>query len=203
MFGLPKKITAQTGMDALTHAIESYISTGAYTLTKEFSLSAIKLIFNSLEKVIDEPKNENLRNEMIYAQFLAGMAFCNAGLGLVHAMSHQLSALYNLPHGLSNAILLPEVMRLNKKTSTKGFAEIYQNIFLDSFEDDEKSADLLIERVENLSDKVGTKVKLSDLGVLEEDIDKLIDMTFKDGNLPRNPYQPTKEDVKNIFKKVM
>ncbi|MCT1796073.1 iron-containing alcohol dehydrogenase [Helcococcus kunzii] len=203
MFGLPKKITAQTGMDALTHAIESYISTGAYTLTKEFSLSAIKLIFNSLEKVIDEPKNENLRNEMIYAQFLAGMAFCNAGLGLVHAMSHQLSALYNLPHGLSNAILLPEVMRLNKKISTKGFAEIYQNIFLDSFEDDEKSADLLIERVENLSDKVGTKVKLSDLGVLEEDIDKLIDMTFKDGNLPRNPYQPTKEDVKNIFKKVM
>ncbi|MGY3776816.1 iron-containing alcohol dehydrogenase [Helcococcus sueciensis] len=202
MFGLPGKITAQTGMDALTHAIESYISTGAYTLTKEFSLSSIKLIFNSLEKVIEEPKNEELRNNMIYAQFLAGMAFCNAGLGLVHAMSHQLSALYNLPHGLSNAILLPEVMRLNKKTSSREFAEIYRTIFTDSSENDDICADKFIQLVEELSNKVGTKIKLSDLNAKEEDIDKLVSMTFKDGNLPRNPYQPTSEDVKSILKKV-
>lgn len=202
MVNLPKSITASTGMDALTHAIESYVSTGKYPLTQSMSLSAIEFIFNSLEKVIAEPENILLREQMIYAQSLAGMSFCNSGLGLVHAMAHQLGGVYNLPHGLCNAILLPHVMTYNQQVASKGFAEIAKRVFPFETKDlDEKEASQwLIEEVFALSERIGTKVSLRDLKVKEEDIGLLADKTLLDGNLPRNPIQPSKAEIELIFK---
>lgn len=202
MVNLPKSITASTGMDALTHAIESYVSTGKYPLTQSMSLSAIEFIFNSLEKVIAEPENILLREQMIYAQSLAGMSFCNSGLGLVHAMAHQLGGVYNLPHGLCNAILLPHVMTYNQQVASKGFAEIAKRVFPFETKDlDEKEASQwLIQEVFALSERIGTKVSLRDLKVKEEDIGLLADKTLLDGNLPRNPIQPSKAEIELIFK---
>lgn len=203
MIGLPKSITANTGMDALTHAIESYISTGKYGLTQQMSLSSIKLIFDYLEKAINDPENIYYREQMIYAQSLAGMSFCNSGLGLVHSMAHQLGGVYNLPHGLCNAILLPYVMEFNQSVAFNEFGNIAQHIFpietMDLTVND--SSKYLIDKVFELSNSLGTNIKLRELGVQEKDIDLLVKKTFKDGNLVRNPIQPTEKEVKMIFEK--
>ena len=202
MVNLPQAITASTGMDALTHAIESYISTGKYPLTQKMSLASTEFIFTSLEEVIKDPQNIMLREQMIYAQTLAGMSFCNSGLGLVHCMAHQLGGVYNLPHGLCNAILLPFVMEFNQQVAKSGFSEIAHKLW--PFETEEMSIDeassYLIQKVNELSEKIGTKVSLKGLGVKEEDIPLLADKTLLDGNLPRNPIQPTKQEVEELFR---
>lgn len=202
MVNLPQAITASTGMDALTHAIESYISTGKYPLTQKMSLASTEFIFTSLEEVIKDPQNIMLREQMIYAQTLAGMSFCNSGLGLVHCMAHQLGGVYNLPHGLCNAILLPFVMEFNQQVAKSGFSEIAHKLW--PFETEDMSIDeassYLIQKVNELSEKIGTKVSLKGLGVKEEDIPLLADKTLLDGNLPRNPIQPTKQEVEELFR---
>lgn len=201
MLGLPASITAATGMDALTHAIESYVSVGAYELTRKLSQSAIELIFDNLPKVIEEPKSIEYRENMIYAQTLAGMAFCNAGLGLVHSMAHQLGAVYNLPHGLCNAIILPEVMKYNQSVSAKEYAYLAEVLFANevkSLSTQEKS-EYFIEKVKTLSKLIGTNIPLKELGVKTEDIKMLAEKSLLDGNLPRNPIQPSQEDVEQLF----
>lgn len=202
MVGLPASITAGTGMDALTHALESYVSVGAYRLTQELSLSAIKLVFENLEVVCQEPQNIIARDNMIYAQSLAGIAFANAGLGLVHAMAHQLGGVYNLPHGLCNAILLPEVMNYNKQVVGDLYAQITDYLFSNNELKQDEKADYLINEVRALSEKVNTKVTLSSLGVNKEDLAMLAEKALLDGNLPRNPIQPSKEDIIKIYESV-
>lgn len=202
MVDLPAKITAYTGMDALTHSIESYVSKGAYGLTNEFALSSIKLIFRSLSEVVKNGKNIDMRNNMIYAQSLAGMAFCNSGLGLVHAMAHQLGALYNLPHGLCNAILLPYVMEFNAKVVSKKYAEIFLELFAQGKQYSTMEAcEALITKVKVLSNNIGTNLALKEIGVKKEDFDRLANMTLLDGNLAKNPRDVTLEEVKSIFEK--
>ncbi len=201
MTGLPASITAGTGMDALTHAVESYVTPGAYPLTQKLSLDAIEFIFENLEAVIGDPQNIELRENMIYAQSLAGMAFCNAGLGLVHSMAHQLGAVYNLPHGLCNAIILPTVMRYNAAVVMEKYAEISRRLYGDKVKNlsTEEQGHTFINEVENLSERVKTKIALTELGVKLEDLELLAEKTLKDGNLAKNPIQPSKEDIINLF----
>ena len=202
MIGLPASITAGTGMDALTHALESYVSVGAYRLTEELSLSAIKLVFENLETACLEPKNIEARDNMIYAQSLAGIAFANAGLGLVHAMAHQLGGVYNLPHGLCNAILLPEVMAYNKQVVAEKYATITDYLFVGNDLKQEDKADYLIDQVRNLSAQVKTNIPLHELNVEKDDLEMLAEKALLDGNLPRNPIQPSKEDIIKIYESV-
>ncbi len=202
MMGLPKGLTAGTGMDALTHAVECYTSINGYCLTSALALSAVKLIFKHLEGAVLNP-NEEDREGMAAGQYLAGLAFGNAGCGLVHSMSHQLSAIYDLPHGLCNAILLPEIMRFNceDKIAQRQYGEIANDLFpLEcTGKDDSRKAGLFIEKVEALSGKIGTKVRLISLGVKEEDIGLLADKALKDSSLGNNPVRPTKEQVEQLF----
>ena len=202
MMGLPTSITASTGMDALTHAIESYVSTGKYPLTQSMSIASISFILKSLPKVVQDPHNTILREELIYAQSLAGMSFCNSGLGLVHSMAHQLGGVYNLPHGLCNAILLPYVMTFNQSVALEDYASIANAVapFDTQHMTVEEASQWLIDSVIQLSETIGTRRPLKELGVREEDIVLLSEKTLLDGNLPRNPVQPTQEEIESIFK---
>jgi len=206
MMGLPKGLTAGTGMDALTHAVEAYTSINGFCLTSSLALSAIKLVFKHLENAALQPDEES-REGMATAQYLAGLAFGNAGCGLVHSMSHQLSAIYDLPHGLCNAIILPEVIKFNcdDETAKSKYAELAADLFpLACINKDEKErADLFVSKVEELSGKIGTKVPLTSLGVKEEDISLLAEKTLKDGSLPNNPVQPTKEQIEQLFRNLL
>ena len=206
MMGLPKGLTAGTGMDALTHAVEAYTSKNGFCITSTLALGAIKLVFKSLDLAVLSPKEDN-REVMATAQYLAGLSFGNGGVGLVHSMSHQLSAVYDLPHGLCNAILLPEVIKfncLNEKAEQK-YAELMEDIFpLEAAGKQEKEkAALFVQKVEELSQRIGTRVPLASLGVKEEDISLLAEKTLKDGSLPNNPVQPSKEQIETLFRNLL
>jgi alcohol dehydrogenase len=202
MLQLPAKITAGTGMDALTHAIESYVCTGKYSLTQKLAIVAMELVFDNLRKVIGKPFSIELRNNMIYAQSLAGMAFCNSGVGLVHAMAHQLGAVCNLPHGLCNAILLPHVMQYNRRVCEDEYAQLARRLFTEKCRDKstKKCTDIMIHEVLSLSNDVGTAVRLRDIGVKESDYKLLAEKSLVDGNIFKNPIMPSLEDVIELFK---
>ncbi len=204
MMGLPKSLTAGTGMDALTHAVECLVSVNSFLLTDELALGAIRLIFKHLESAVNTPKSVEAREGMAVAQYMAGLAFGNGGVGLVHSMSHQLSAVYDLPHGLSNAILLPEVMKFNKKECIGKLAQMGRILTPMQKDDmtDEDFADIAIERIEKLSGAVGTKIKLSELGVKSQDFKMLAEKTLKDGSIKNTPIKPTIEEVIEIYQSV-
>lgn len=206
MMDLPKGLTAGTGMDALTHAIEAYTSKNGFLLTCSLALEAIRLVFGHLEDAVLRP-DEAAREGMAAGQYLAGLAFGNAGCGLVHSMSHQLSAVYGLPHGLCNGILLPEVMRFNcgSDKARQQYGEIAEVIFPLECQgkNREEKAGILIEKVETLSEKVGTRVPLKEIGVKEEDLELLADKALEDGSLGNNRIQPSKEQVKKIYETLM
>lgn len=201
MMGLPKSLTAGTGMDALTHAVECLVSVNSFLLTDELALSAIKLVFQHLENAVNNPKSLEAREGMAVAQYLAGLAFGNGGVGLVHSMSHQLSAVYDLPHGLSNAILLPEVMKFNKKASTAKLAQMGRLLVPVQKEEitDEELADIAIAKIEELSQAVGTKIGLASLGVKRSDFKLLAEKTLMDGSIRNTPVKPTIEEVIEIY----
>lgn len=205
MMNLPASITAQTGMDALTHAIEGLVSKSGYLLTNLLAMEAIELVYKQLPVVVEEPSNVEARDGMAYAQYLAGLSFGSAGLGLVHAMAHQLGATYHLPHGLCNAVLLPEVMRFNEAACVDVFARVAERIIPVQCIDKTpaEKAKLAIEAVQALSEKVGTNVPLSTLGVKAEDMDTLVQKTLEDGCIFSSPIMPTKEQVREIFEKLM
>lgn len=202
MTGLPANITASTGMDALTHAIESYVCKGNYTLTNKMAVAAIELVFENLREAIENPNSIELRENMIYAQSLAGMAFCNSGVGLVHAMAHQLGAVYNLPHGLCNAILLPHVMEYNNRVCELEYAYLAKKLFPHkcSGKSNKICVSVLIEEVIGLSESIGTLQKLRDLGVREKDFELLAEKSLSDGNIYKNPIMPSLEDIIDIFR---
>lgn len=201
MIKKPAGLTAATGMDALTHAVEAYVSKDANPVTDAAAIQAIKLISENLRQAVANGENIVARENMAYGSLLAGMAFNNANLGYVHAMAHQLGGLYDMPHGIANAMLLPHVERYNLISNPKKFADIAEfmgeNIEgLSVMEAAEKAIDAMF----RLSQDLGIPASLKDMGVKEEDIDYMAEMALKDGNAFSNPRKGNKKDIIEIFK---
>gem|GEM_PF-1911 len=204
MVGMPPSLTAATGMDALTHAVEAYVSTAATPVTDAAALQAIELISKNLRNVVANGQNLEARDKMAYAEYLAGMAFNNASLGYVHAMAHQLGGMYNLPHGVCNAILLPHVCEFNLIACVERFADIAavmgENIAgLSS----RAAASAAIEAIKQLSEDVGIPSGLRELGVREKDLHTMAENAMKDACSFTNPRTATLEDVMDIYRKAM
>lgn len=201
MVGKPPALTAATGMDALTHAVESYVSLGANPVTDAHAIQAIKLISDNLRQAVAYGGNLEARENMAHASLLAGMAFNNAGLGYVHAMAHQLGGLYDIPHGVANAVLLPHVENFNMISNPEKFADIAR--FMGENTDGlsvRAAADKAVQAIRTLSEDVNIPSSMRELGVKEEDIDLMAELAMKDGNAFSNPIQGTKEDIVSIFK---
>lgn len=172
MLEIPASVTAATGMDALTHAVEAYVSVGAHPLTDANALEAIRLISQWLPKAVDDGHNLDAREQMAFGQYLAGMAFNSAGLGLVHALAHQPGATHNLPHGVCNAILLPIVENFNRPNAVARFARIAQAMGVETRGmSDEAASQEAISAIRTLSKRVGIPEGFSKLGVTKEDIE--------------------------------
>ncbi|MGF1724824.1 iron-containing alcohol dehydrogenase [Photobacterium nomapromontoriensis] len=204
MLGLPANVTAATGMDALTHAIEAYVSVGSHTLTKPTALEAIRLITEWLPVAVDDGLNLEAREQLACAQFLAGMAFNSAGLGLVHAMAHQPGATHNLPHGVCNAILLPHVCRFNAQENPQPFADIAKAMGSDVSQlDADNAADECIKRIFALSERVGIPVSFAAMGVDNIDIQQWVGKALNDPCLGGNPRVPSDEQIHAIYQQVV
>ena len=197
MASMPASLTAATGMDALTHAIEALVSTGATPLTDSVALTAIKLVGRYLPAAVADGKDMTAREQMAYAQFMAGMAFNNASLGYVHAMAHQLGGFYDLPHGVCNAILLPAVSEFNAPAAAEKFAQAA--VALGAKAD----AASCIEAIRKLAATVGVPTGLAELGVKAEDFSTLADNAMKDACMLTNPREATKDDVIGIYSNAM
>lgn len=202
MSTMPKGLTAATGMDALTHAIEGYITKGAWELSDMFHLKAIEIISRSLRgAVANTPEG---REGMALGQYIAGMGFSNVGLGIVHSMAHPLGALYDTPHGVANAILLPTVMEYNAPATGEKYRDIAKAMGVKgvddmSLEDARKAA---IDAVRQLSKDVVIPENLKGI-VKEEDIDFLAQSAMDDACRPGNPKDPTKEDIKALYRSLL
>lgn len=204
MIGMPKGLTAATGMDALTHAVEAYVSIAANPITDACALKAVTMISESLRKVVDNGGDATARENMAYAQFLAGMAFNNASLGYVHAMAHQLGGFYNLPHGVCNAVLLPHVQAYNIQAAAGRLKDIAQAMGVDvSAMSDEQGAKACIEEIRKIAKDVGIPAGLKELGVKEEDFKTLAENALKDACAITNPVQGSESDVIELFRQAM
>lgn len=205
MVSLPSHVTAATGMDALTHAVESYVCNNSYGLTKELASSAIRLVFSNLRQVIADPENLGLRRQMIYAQSLAGMAFCNSGVGLAHAIAHALGASYGMPHGLCTAMVLPGVIRINRKVSEALYADLGRIAFPERCRErkEQTCADIFLEEVIRLSQDVGTAKRLASYGAKEDELEDVAKKAMKDGNIGRNPIMPSKEQIIDLLREIL
>ena len=197
MLAKPKGLTAATGMDALTHAVEAYVSTAATPITDACALKAVELIARHLRTAVNHGDDLNAREQMAYAQFLAGMAFNNASLGYVHAMAHQLGGFYDLPHGVCNALLLPHVEAFNMRAAADRLAEVGRVL---SANNSQLAGLGPIEAIQALAAKVGIPPNLRSLGVKEEDFPTLAENAMKDVCGLTNPVQPTREEVIGIFR---
>ncbi len=203
MTTMPKGLTAATGMDALTHAVEAYVSTAATPVTDACAVKAIRLIFESLEAAVDNGDDIKARDNMAYAEYLAGMAFSNASLGYVHAMAHQLGGFYDLPHGVCNAILLPHVCEFNQQVSASRFAELAGEIGITGGSDDEL-ATKFIDAIKKLSTTIGIPAGLKEFEVFNEgDIPTLTENALKDACGLTNPIQANAEQITGIYKKAI
>lgn len=204
MIGMPKGLTAATGMDALTHAVEAYVSIAANPITDACALKAVTMISESLRKVVDNGGDAQARENMAYAQFLAGMAFNNASLGYVHAMAHQLGGFYNLPHGVCNAVLLPHVQAYNIQAAAGRLKDIAQAMGVDvSAMSNEQGAKACIEEIRKMAKDVGIPAGLKELGVKEEDFKTLAENALKDACAITNPVQGSESDVIELFRQAM
>ncbi|BBS92419.1 MULTISPECIES: 1,3-propanediol dehydrogenase [Enterobacteriaceae] len=201
MLGKPAGLTAATGMDALTHAVEAYISKDANPVTDASAIQAIKLIATNLRQAVALGSNLKARENMACASLLAGMAFNNANLGYVHAMAHQLGGLYDMAHGVANAVLLPHVCRYNLIANPEKFADIAtfmgENTAGLSTLD---AAELAIKAITRLSKDVGIPQHLRELGVKEADFPYMAEMALKDGNAFSNPRKGNEKEVAEIFR---
>lgn len=204
MVAMPKYLTAATGMDALTHAIEAYVSTAATPITDAAAIKAIELIAQNLEAAVINGEDRVAREAMQYAEYLAGMAFSNASLGYVHSMAHQLGGVYDLAHGLCNAILLPNVARFNAVDKADRYADIARAMGLDiAVMNSADAAEAGISAIEELSNAVGTARKLADLGVEEDKLEFMAINALKDACSLTNPRAANTAEIINIYKSVM
>lgn len=201
MVGMPPALTAATGMDALTHAVEAYVSTIATPITDACALKAIELISKNLRAAVANGGDMEARDKMCYAQYLAGMAFNNASLGHVHAMAHQLGGFYDLPHGVCNAILLPHVERFNMIAKLDRFVDMAKAMGekVDHLSTRD-AAEKALEAIQTLSKDVGIPSGLEALGVQEKDLKIMAENAQKDACGLTNPRCPTLEDVIQIYK---
>jgi alcohol dehydrogenase len=204
MVGMPPALTAATGMDALTHAVEAYVSTIATPVTDACALKAIQLISQNLRAAVAHGGDMVARDNMAYAEYLAGMAFNNASLGHVHAMAHQLGGFYDLPHGVCNAILLPHVQRFNMIAKVGRFVDIAiaMGEVVDGLSQRE-AAEKALEAIKTLSADVGIPGGLKELGVQKQDLPVMAENAQKDACGLTNPRCPTLEDVIEIYKNAM
>lgn len=204
MAGMPPSLTAATGMDALTHAVEAYVSTAANPITDACAIKAIEIIRDHLYEAVHNGKNMEAREKMAYAQFLGGMAFNNASLGYVHAMAHQLGGFYDLPHGVCNAILLPHVQKYNAQAVAGRLKDIANALGVSVLEmDDKQGAEAAIDAIVKLSKSVNIPAGLEELGAKKEDFETLATNAMKDACGLTNPIQPTHAEVMAIFKEAM
>lgn len=198
MSSMPKELTAATGMDALTHAIEGYITLGAWEMTDMFHLKAIEIISRSLRKAVAGEKDG--REGMALGQYIAGMGFSNVGLGIVHSMAHTLGAVYDTPHGVANAILLPTVMEYNAPATGEKYREIARAMGVKGV--DEMSVNeyrnAAVDAVRQLSEDVGIPADLKAI-VKKEDVDFLAESAYADACRPGNPRETSVADIKDIF----
>ena len=204
MYSLPKSLTAATGMDAMTHAIEGLITKGAWELSDMFEIKAIEMIHRYLPIAVNEPTNPEGRNGMAVAQYVAGMAFSNVGLGVDHGMAHPLSALHDVPHGVACAMLLPTVMKFNAPAALPKYVDIAKA--LGGYKEgmtQQEAADAACAEIDNLSRMVGIPAHLSELGITEKDIDALADQAILDVCTPGNPREVTRKDNVNIYRQIL
>ena len=202
MSSMPKGLTASTGMDALTHAIEGYITKGAWEMTDMFHLKAIELISKNLRGACENTKEG--REGMALGQYIAGMGFSNAGLGIVHSMAHALGAVYDTPHGVANAILLPTVMEYNAPCTGTKYKDIAIAMGVEGVENmsQEEYRKAAVDAVKKLSADVGIPADLKAI-VKAEDVDFLAQSAMDDACRPGNPKDPTFEDIKNLYLSLM
>jgi len=201
---MPKSLASSTGMDALTHAIEGYIAKGKTTMSQMMSMKAIELIFENLAPAVNDKDAKAIEN-MALAQYIAGMAFSNCGLGIVHSMAHQLGAVYNTPHGLANTLLLPTVMRFNGEVCANDFREILCHIGRPDARNlnDQDVINTFVWKIEELSKSIGINQTIKDVGCREEDLEMLADKAMEDPCRPGNPRETTKEDFIRLYREAM
>lgn len=203
MTSMPKGLTAATGMDALTHAIESYITPGAWEMSDMFEYKAIELIHKHLRNAVEEPKSKEAREGMALAQYVAGMGFSNVGLGIVHSMAHPLGAFYDTPHGVANALLLPYVMEYNAKSdAAPKYKDIARAMGVANTENMsvEEGVRAAIKAVMDLSVSINIPQKLNQIGVKQEDIPQLAVAAFNDVCTGGNPRATSVKDIEEIYR---
>ena len=202
MSSMPKGLTASTGMDALTHAIEGYITKGAWEMTDMFHLKAIEIISNSLRGAVENTPEG--REGMALGQYVAGMGFSNVGLGIVHSMAHSLGAVYDTPHGVANAILLPTIMEYNAPCTGDKYKYIAKAMGVEGVENmsQEEYRKAAVDAVKKLSADVGIPADLKAI-VKEEDLDFLSESAYADACRPGNPRDTSVEEIKELYKSLM
>lgn len=200
MASMPGKLIASTGMDALTHAIEGYITKGAWEMSDMFSLKSIEVIGRALRGAAND-KCMKCIEDMAMAQYIAGMSFSNVGLGIVHSMAHPLGSIFDIPHGVANALLLPIVMKFNKSAAIDKYINIAKALGASISDDMDKeaAADMAINEVVKLSIALGIPQKLSEIGINEEDIPLLAEQAIKDVCTGGNPKDVTIEDIIALY----
>ena len=202
MSSMPKGLTAATGMDALTHAIEGYITAGAWELSDMFHLKAIEIIAKNLRGAVENTKEG--REGMALGQYVAGMGFSNVGLGIVHSMAHPLGALYDTPHGVANAIILPTVMEYNAEATGEKYREIARAMGVEGVDamSQEEYRKAAIDAVKKLSEDVGIPADLKDI-VKREDIPFLAQSAYDDACRPGNPKETSVEDITKLYESLL
>lgn len=203
MMGMPKGLCAATGMDAMTHAIEGYVTKGAWEMTDMLHIKAIEIVGRSLRDSVNG--DQKSREDMALAQYIAGMGFSNAGLGLVHGMAHPLSAWYNIPHGVACASLLPTVMKYNKKFTDEKYREIARVLGVENVDNlsIEEAREAACNAVDQLSKDVGIPASISELGVKSEDLPKIAEDAFKDVCTPGNPRDTNVQEIIELYQSLM
>ena len=206
MASMPKSLAAATGMDALTHAVEGYITKAHNDMSDMFHMKAIKMIFKYLPAAVND-KEPVAIEKMGMAQYIAGMGFSNVGLGIVHSMAHQLGAVYDTPHGIANAMLLPTVMRFNGEdpATAQRFREILVNIGRPDAEhlNDQDVINTFVWMISELSKAVGITSTIKDYGAKEEDFEMLAEKAMNDPCKPGNPREVSKEDFIELYRRAM
>ena len=200
MQGMPQTIAASTGMDALTHAMEGYITKAAWLIPDMFHINAMSLIYKNLEKAAND-KDKKAVEKIGYAQYIAGMGFSNVGLGIVHSMAHSLGAYFDTPHGVANALLLPYVLKFNGKVCPELFRNMGNAFGLDMKDTtDEEAVDKVVAAVKELSIKLHIPQTLKEIGIPKEMLPTLADQALNDVCTGGNPREVTKEDILSLYK---
>ena len=200
MQGMPQQLAASTGMDALTHAMEGYITKAGWLIPDMFHINAMALIYKNLEKAANE-KDSIAIEKMAYAQYIAGMGFSNVGLGIVHSMAHSLGAYFDTPHGVANALLLPHVLRFNGQVCPELFRNMGRafDLNMDNLSD-EAAVEKVVSAVADLSKKLGIPQTLREIGIPEEMIPTLANQAINDACTPGNPREVTVDDIIALYK---